>query len=90
MEQAACAALNLNTSDTTVGTGISTSHLTATALGATITATATVTLVKGSSLTFNIEAVDSTGATIGKGTHTRAIVNAQRFMDKLAKRSNTQ
>jgi fluoroacetyl-CoA thioesterase len=45
-----------------------------------------VTKAEGKSLTFDIEAVDSGGSSrkvIGKGTHTRAVVNAKRFMEKL-------
>ena len=67
--------------------GISSSHLAATGLGATVTATATVTKVEGKALSYDIEAQDSTGIIIGKGTHTRAIVSAARFMTKLANRS---
>ena len=91
MEEASCSALKyfLTPAETTVGTGIATSHLAATALGASVTATATLTKAQGKSLSFEVEATDSTGLTIGKGTHTRAVVDSSRFMGKLAKRSST-
>ena len=84
MENAAMNAVapHLEAGQTTVGTQISTSHIKASALGATITATAVLTAVDGRSLTFAITAHEG-DKTIGEGTHTRFIVDRERFLAKL-------
>ena len=84
MENAAMNAVapHLEAGQTTVGTQISTSHIKASALGATITATAVLTAVDGPSLTFAITAHEG-DKTIGEGTHTRFIVDRERFLAKL-------
>ena len=45
-------------------------------------AVAEVTAVDGNIITFRLEAFDEAGK-IGEGTHKRAIVTAQRFLDKV-------
>lgn len=84
MENAAMnvVAPHLEAGQTTVGTQITTSHIKASALGATITATATLTAVDGRSLTFAITAREG-DKVIGEGTHTRFIVDRERFLAKL-------
>ena len=84
MENAAMKAVapHLEQGQTTVGTQITTSHIKASALGATISATATLTAVDGRSLTFSIVASEG-DKTIGEGTHTRFIVDRERFLSKL-------
>lgn len=84
MENAAMNAVApyLEQGQTTVGTQITTSHIKASALGATISATATLTAVDGRSLTFTIVASEG-DKTIGEGTHTRFIVDRERFLAKL-------
>ena len=84
MENAAMNAVapHLEQGQTTVGTQITTSHIKASALGATISATATLTAVDGRSLTFTIVASEG-DKTIGEGTHTRFIVDRERFLAKL-------
>lgn len=84
MENAAMTAVapHLEAGQTTVGTQITTSHIKASALGATITATATLTAVDGRSLTFAITAREG-DKVIGEGTHTRFIVDRERFLAKL-------
>ena len=84
MENAAMNAVapHLEQGQTTVGTQITTSHIKASALGATISATATLTAVNGRSLTFTIVASEG-DKTIGEGTHTRFIVDRERFLAKL-------
>lgn len=72
----------LEAGQTTVGTQITTSHIKASALGATITAIATLTAVDGRSLTFAITAREG-DKVIGEGTHTRFIVDRERFLAKL-------
>lgn len=84
MENAAMNAVapHLEAGQTTVGTQITTSHIKASALGATISATATLTAVDGRSLTFAITAREG-DKVIGEGTHTRFIVDRERFLAKL-------
>ena len=84
MENAAMNAVapHLEAGQTTVGTQITTSHIKASALGATISATATLTAVDGRSLTFAITAREG-DKIIGEGSHTRFIVNRERFLTKL-------
>lgn len=84
MENAAmnAAAPHLEAGQTTVGTEISTTHIKASALGATITATATLTAIEGRKLTFAVTARDGDNI-IGEGTHTRFIVDRERFLAKV-------
>lgn len=84
MENAAMNAVapHLEQGQTTVGTQISTSHIKASALGATVSATATLTSVTGRQLTFDIVAHEG-DRVIGEGTHTRFIVDRERFLAKL-------
>ena len=84
MENAAMLAVkdHLPEGSATVGTQINTSHLKASPLGATITASAELTAVDGRRLTFAVKAWDEKG-TIGEGTHTRFIVDRERFLSKL-------
>jgi len=83
MEGAACEALApyLNEDQTTVGIELNLSHLAATPVGMEVRAEATVTAVEGKIISFALEAFDEAGR-IGEGTHKRAIVNPQRFLDK--------
>lgn len=84
MENAAMNAVapHLEAGQTTVGTEVSTTHIKASALGATITATATLTAIEGRKLTFAVTAHDGDNI-IGEGTHTRFIVDRERFLSKL-------
>jgi predicted thioesterase len=84
MENAAMNAVapHLEAGQTTVGTQITTNHIKASALGATISATATLTAVDGRSLTFAITAREG-DKVIGEGSHTRFIVDRERFLAKL-------
>lgn len=67
----------------TVGVDIHSSHLAPTPVGMTVRATATVTGVSenGKLITFRVEASDDWGP-IGEGTHTRAIIANDRFLQK--------
>ncbi|MCL2217099.1 MAG: thioesterase family protein [Defluviitaleaceae bacterium] len=87
MEQAACECLAdiLEPGQSSVGTQISVAHTAASPLGAKITATATITQAEGRKISFAISATDDTGE-IGNGTHDRFIIDADRFMGKLAQR----
>lgn len=84
MENAAMLAVkdHLPEGSATVGTQINTSHLKASPLGATITASAELTIVDGRRLTFAVKAWDEKGI-IGEGSHTRFVVDRERFLSKL-------
>ena len=84
MENAAMMAVaaHLEESQTTVGTALNIEHSKATKVGEVITATAVLTEVNGRELQFNIAARDEVSV-IGEGTHTRFIVNREKFMAKL-------
>jgi len=83
MEQAACECLAnaLTEGQTSVGTQANIVHTAASPVGAKITATAAVTGVDGRKIDFDVSASDGAGE-IGKGTHSRFIVDAEKFMAK--------
>ena len=83
MEGAACEAITpcLPEEKTSVGTFLEINHLSATPVGLDVWAEAEVTAVEGSTVTFRVTAYDETGK-IGEGTHKRAIISTQRFLDK--------
>ncbi|MBQ7329067.1 MAG: thioesterase family protein [Oscillospiraceae bacterium] len=83
MEGAACEAIADAVSEdkTTVGIELNISHLAATPVGMDVRAEAEVTAVEGNIITFSVTAYDEAGK-IGEGTHKRAIVTSQRFLDK--------
>lgn len=84
MEGAACEAIAqaLPEDKTSVGTALSISHLSATPVGLEVYAEAEVTEVDGNTITFALTAFDETGK-IGEGTHKRAVITTQRFLDKV-------
>lgn len=83
MEGAACEAISsaLPEEKTSVGTGLDISHLSATPVGMEVRAEAEVTAVEGNMITFFVCAYDEAGK-IGEGTHKRAIISSQKFLDK--------
>ena len=83
MEGAACEALEgaIPEGKSSVGISLDISHISATPVGMEVRAEAEVTAVDGSIITFNVTAYDETGK-IGEGTHKRAIISVQRFLDK--------
>ncbi len=83
MEGAACEAIAdcLPEEKTSVGTFLEISHLSATPVGMEVWAEAEVTAVEGRMITFQVTAYDEAGK-IGEGTHKRAVINIQRFLDK--------
>lgn len=83
MEGAACDAISaaLPEDKTSVGIELSISHLAATPVGMDVTAEAEVTAVEGNIIIFRVIASDESGK-IGEGTHKRALVSTQRFLDK--------
>ena len=83
MEGAACEAIAscLSEEQTSVGTYLEISHLSATPVGLEVWAEAEVVSVEGSIITFRVTAFDEAGK-IGEGTHKRAVISTQRFLDK--------
>lgn len=83
MEGAACEAIAdaLTDTQTTVGTALNIEHIAATPVGLEVRAEAEVTAVEGKVITFAVAAYDEAGQ-IGRGTHTRVIVNSQKFLEK--------
>ena len=69
---------------TTVGVAVNIEHNKATPLGAKVEAIAVLAKVDGKRLDLNVMAFDETGE-IGKGTHTRYIVDEIKFMENLPK-----
>lgn len=84
MEGAACEAIAsaLPEGKTSVGTELNIAHLAATPVGLEVRAEAEVIGVEGNTITFQVTAFDEAGK-IGEGTHKRAIVTTQRFLDKV-------
>lgn len=72
----------LSTQETTVGIEITIQHLKATAIGQTVRVEATRTEQKKTILFYEVKAYEG-DTLIGQGSHKRAIVHAERFMEKL-------
>lgn len=87
MENAAMMAVSAHLPEgcTTVGSEISSTHLRPTVVGAKVSATAELVAVEGRKLDFTVQAQDADGNLLGKGTHTRYVVDRLRFMEKLKK-----
>lgn len=83
MEGAAVEALAgvLAEDQSSVGIELNIQHTAATPVGMEVRAEAEVTAVDGRIITFEVRAYDEVGE-IGKGIHKRAIIHAQRFLDK--------
>lgn len=75
----------LNEGDSTVGTKLSISHLSATPVGLKVWAESEVTLVDGKRMEFKVAAYDEKGL-IGEGTHERFLVTNERFLGKAARK----
>ena len=83
MEGAACEAINaaIPEDKTSVGIELAISHLSATPVGLDVKAEAEVISVEGNIITLRVTAFDEAGK-IGEGTHKRAIVSTQKFLDR--------
>ncbi len=83
MENAAytCLTPYLAKGEDTVGTRLDVSHTAATPVGVKVWAEATVTEVVGGRVTFEVAAWDEYGE-IGRGVHTRFIIEPERFLQK--------
>jgi predicted thioesterase len=75
----------LDEGQTSVGTHISVEHAAASPIGAKVTATATIYRVFGNKIEFTVTASDGAGE-IGRGRHTRAVVDEARFITKASER----
>ena len=78
---AACIAEEISEGNTSVGTAISVSHVAATPIGMKVKATAELVQVDGRKYDFKVTAEDERGL-IGEGTHSRFVVNAEKFYNK--------
>ena len=78
---AACIAEEIGEGNTSVGTAISVSHVAATPIGMKVKATAELVQVDGRKYDFKVTAEDERGL-IGEGTHSRFVVNAEKFYNK--------
>jgi len=89
MERAACEVLSgaLEEGQTSVGIMINVEHTAASPIGAEISATATIEGVFGRKIEFTVFARDDMGE-IGKGTHSRIIVDEAKFAAKASKRKS--
>lgn len=87
MEKSAWMAIasGLNEGDSSVGTKLNISHLSATPVGLKVWAESEVTAVDGKRIEFKVSAGDEKGL-IGEGTHERFIVTNERFLSKAAKK----
>jgi fluoroacetyl-CoA thioesterase len=85
MEAAAvdCVEQALPSGHESLGVRIDVEHSAPTPVGMTVTATAELLEVSGRTLSFRVEARDD-GGVIGKGRHTRVVVDAERFRAKVA------
>lgn len=83
MENAAaeCIAEQIGEENTSVGTMISVSHVSATPIGMKVKATAELVHVEGRRYEFKVMAEDERGL-IGEGTHSRVSVNREKFYNK--------
>ena len=83
MEKAAYLAIAsyLPEGDSSVGCELKISHVSATPVGMTVRAEAEVTAVEGKMIHYTVKAFDECGL-IGEGTHVRAIVHSDRFVQR--------
>lgn len=87
MEKAAWASIApyLAPGESTVGTKLNVSHLSATPVGMKVWAESEITLVDGKRIELSVAAYDEKGL-IGQGTHERFIVTDERFLAKTARK----
>ena len=87
MEKAAWTSLApyLEEGESTVGTKLSISHLSATPVGMKVWAEAEITGVSGKRIVFHVSAYDEKGL-IGQGTHERFLITNDRFLAKAGRK----
>jgi len=91
MESTAVAAIDKILPDgfATVGIQIDVRHLAATPVGEEVRAEAEVIDMVGKRVTFSLRAWDDQDV-IGEGTHTRYIIDVEKFMERVEKRDRTE
>jgi fluoroacetyl-CoA thioesterase len=82
-EEATCAALDLEPTQTSVGARVDLEHLTASPIGTVVTATATVIHTDGRLVRFQVAALDAAGTLLATGEIRRVIVDRERFMSRI-------
>lgn len=82
-EEATCAALDLQTSQTSVGARVDLEHLAASVVGSVVTTTATVIHTDGRLVRFQVAALDVDGTLLATGEIRRVIVDRERFWSRL-------
>ena len=89
IEQSAVSALDgaLEAGQTSVGTNLCFDHLAATPVGMSVSATATLIEIDRRRLVFEISAQDAVEV-VAKGTHTRFIINEEKFMAKVQSKAD--
>ena len=80
LEEATCAAVDLDPTSTSVSVRAEIEHLAASPVGMTVTATATVVHTDGRLLRFQVAAQDETGQLVGSGEVRRVVVDRERFL----------
>lgn len=83
-EEATCAALEFEPTQTSVGTRIDLEHLAASPVGAEVTATANVIHTDGRLVRFQVAALDASGTLLATGEIRRVIVDRERFLARIA------
>ena len=82
-EEATCAALELDATQTSVGTRVDLEHLAASPIGAEVTATANLIHTDGRLVRFQVAAHDSGGTLLATGEIRRVIVDRERFLARI-------
>jgi fluoroacetyl-CoA thioesterase len=84
MENAALNAIrgSLDPGESAVGTAVNICHLAPTPAGRQVTGEAEVTKIDGRRIEFAVRAIEG-GKEIGTGTHSRAVINAAKFAERL-------
>ncbi|MCD7895756.1 MAG: thioesterase family protein [Planctomycetaceae bacterium] len=80
-----CVKPHLEAGEVTVGTKVDIEHSAASVTGMRVTATATVTAVDRRRVDFSLSVVDEAGE-VGKGVHSRFIVDREKFIARAAAR----
>ena len=84
LEEATCAALELDATQTSVGTRVEIEHLAASPVGATVTATATQVYADGRLVRFQVVAQDASGTLLASGEVRRVVVDRERFLARIS------
>lgn len=80
-------ASSLSEGESSVGVEMTVSHLAATPIGMEVWAESMVTAVDGKRIHFTVTAYDEAGE-IGKGSHARFVVSAEKFMARIQSKSS--